>query len=499
MAGNVIYEVIGILDWIYRYDGTFEIEDLLKYTNVKPDAENKAACVRFLEHNNLAYNLSFGISQYWISRRSVFEGKIVAVTPTEFELKQGILIPGSRFAPYVTNVLEQHMISIIYDKEELYPELVSLPLKEIREYYCLYSEEKLFEELTRVCTSNYIDYETYENEEERYYIPAFKIKKFYQKHSFSSNDQVILKIESYMYKDVELCGISSRSIPESYKKDWEKKFTKLLNVNLASKPAENNTIVDVLSHTLYLLDAVSTQEYLIPLQEYLQEHKMLDDITIGVNNIVWVKDAIPVAPKFWYPFTADFRYILQRANKDEVFFSTLYLPITDPVIEVFVYQFLEENYIKVNEEPKVYKEICIKRFRDEFFSFEKYKECYKKINSIFSRKYDRYVKKYNPFVKKEEMDVAFGMFALFRRLYRALVHLQKLNVAPCDIAYDTSIIVNQMSEDMVEAMHDIHELLEGKIQEDVKKFKSGLIDLTEKFSLIVEGLEQFVLFNFGKQ
>ena len=97
------------------------------------------------------------------------------------------------------------------------------------------------------------------------------------------------------------------------------------------------------------------------------------------------------------------------------------------------------------------------------------------------------------------MDIAFGMFDLFRRTYKALERLQKLDVTPYDVAYDTSIIVNQMSEDMVEAMHDIHELLEGKIQEDVKKFKSGLIDLTEKFSLIVEGLEQFVLFNFGKQ
>lgn len=498
MVNGPIAKVLDFLSWLYLCDDIYTIKNVLDHLDIKYTDENVKWCEKFLEYNQLAYKLNNGYFKYWINRKTVFDQQLFSIKPTAFEIKKGLFIPGTRCEPYINNFFRESPLKLIFHEEVIERTLILIPLKEIRKYYYMISDENLFEELGTFSPLNTMSIEDEISEKELFYIPSYDIKKYYKDFSFTEEDQIVFKVSSWENKDVQLYSKMRHTMPDSYQEQWEIEFKKNFTEGLSYCQAEKDRIIDVVSYALCLgRDLFFNQGYLIPVQEYLEKKQMLEDLRVGVLDVKWAKDNNSLPVEDWFHYIMEVYYIVKLENNEERFFCSLNTPINSAIIEIYVYDFIERNYIKLKESDQPYCDICAFQFIEEFFPNEKYEKYYKKISSIIKRNYKRYLTKYEPFKEREELDLGFGIFSLFKRVYAIVEYLKKIKITPHKLDPDICAIINQMTKDMSDAMDKIKMVLHGKAE--LEKVKEGIFLLTERLIEVVKIVEDFISFEFGNR
>ena len=500
MSYNFVSNIMEIMEWLNNRDDTFTIPEMLEELDIKITNINKNFCIKFIEYNQLAYSLNLTQGPNWVSRATVFRGVHFAVKPTAFELERKLFIPGSRLFPYINHLLGNINLQLHYNHKRLNMILIPLKWSEIKKYYYLWHQEAILDELQFITPYNTIQDNHSIGDDDIFYIPAFDAKKYYKAHNVTLEDQIILKVEDWWMKGVSLYSSTIAKRPPKYEEDWIARFNRALPFSLSLRQTENNSICDVLAYMLYAgNDIFLRSEYYMPLQDYVQEQNNLSDVRIGVKDLRWEKDGPIITSKEWFHHILDFRYLIARNNTFECFLANLGSPITEDMIKIFIFDFIEQNYLKIQEEPEVYQEKCIDAFINEFFFRKVYNDYHKRIRSMIMQKYKKYLNKYEPFKNKDITSTSFRMFALFRRLYTSLAYLQELNVSPSDIDPNISIVINQMAMDMEISIRNMGELLDNKKKDRKDYLKNSVENLADRFDIIVENTEDFVLSKYGRR
>ncbi len=500
MSSSDVVEILPfVVKWLYTRKDKFKIVDLFEEFGIAYTKEGADLCSAFINFNSLAFKLGIN-TPYWIGKDVFFTDKVFAIKPTQYELGNGLLIPGSRFDPYLNNLFEHMDISLLFNEKELYTKLVALPFSEIKKYYYLYSEEAILSKLASSPMNKQIEEgERNVKPDDFFYIPAYNIRQIYQNWNFREDEQLIFKISSWAARAVEFYSKTKDAPPINYKKDWIANFEKALPVALLEVATEYTDIANVLSSTLFLgRDVLLNSDYCLPLQDYLLENDRLVEISVGLKDVKWPKTHTYPSRKEWFGYVLNLFYIVNRRSVDEQFFISIHSPMTEAIMQIFVYSFIDNNYIRISQNTKKYRKECIDAFIKDFFSAEKYKEHIKKISHIMGKKYSKYIKQYNPFKKKEELALAFAMFSLFRRVYASIAILEKSTIMPFDIQYDISIIIIQMVMEMDNSLFNLKQILDGRPFPNTKEFLVVTKDLIERFSFITTGFEEFVLSHFKK-
>lgn len=498
-SSNVVSRLLDILEWVTKSKTKFIIADMLDECGVSVTQKNIDFCAEFLEYNYVAFNM-MPASLYWIGKDALFNETTFTLQPTKFEIEKGVLIPGSRFDPYICGLLEEVDLELSYAKKMLYTKLVEVPYSEIKKYYYFWTNEEILDKLSSVSIYNKLTPEEEEEEidENRlFFVPSFNLKVIYKIMDFQEGQCLIFRISDLTYKKIDLISKTHASSHSAYKLMGITNFEKYLKLAIKDKATESSAIEDVLSYMMFLgKEEFLYNDYCPPLQDYILGQDILEEVILGVKTAKWIKGAKFLSHKTWFNYIMDVHSVLQKKNSDEYFFVSIYSPITEAMIQIFIYSFLEQNYIKASESPSEYRDKCVNSFLSEFFNSEKYAVFHKKISNILYRKYDKYAPRYNPFKKREEMSVAFSMFDIFRRVYALIAKLENINVGPRDIEYHIATVIFQMTKEMETALFGIKKLLDRKELPESARFILLMNRLIEKFSFIYDNFEVFVFSHF---
>ena len=500
MTQDVVSVLVPFMDLISTNKATFFLDKLLEELSVAPTQQNVAFLKRVIEYNHIAYTSHFDLSGEWYTRSALCLSLYFAFTPTELEVEKKIIIQGSRFDPYISNLANAMVPRIKYQNKLMEPHLISLPLSQIRKYYYLYSNDELMEHLGSIGVNekkhqfpSELDDNTY------FYVPCFDMQKCFDPDLLGKDTKFLFRVEAFEHKIIRFVEMINEKLSRTYIEDWEEEFKKFFFYVASTCHVDSTTIADIITNALFMgRHSVLCKNFLISPQEYLQQNDLLKDVRTGVKDARWIRDLPFVAYNFWFHHVLNFRYLIFRINADENFFASIYSPLTEGMICFFILEFVENNYILVSQDISESKNECIKAFINAFFSLEGYKQHCKKIASIMGRKYKKYAKRYNPFTKGEEVFLAIGMLKVFKRVVFAISHLQRLGIEPKDVPTDLSVIIHQMVQDMESATRNIMKLMKKTVLPDRNNLILAIGDLIEKFEVIVDNIEQFVFSRYGR-
>ena len=499
MAQDVVSALIPFMDWLRNHKKSFYLDKILKMLDVPQTEKNIAFFRQVIEYNHIAYTHNFDLSGEWYPRNVFCLNLYFAITPTQLEIDNKIIIQGTRFDPYVSNLVNSIEPTIQYRNDLIESSLVSLPLSKIRKYYYLYSDDELMDHLSSITANENHQFPPDPDDNSPFYIPCFDMKKCYEKTQVDENTKFVFQVKDFEQKIIRFVKTTNDDISKECAKEWANEFKKFFLYVASTCEIDHTTIADLITKALFMAkDTVVRSIFLISPQDYLRENDLLQDVRTGVRDARWIKGTSFSPYNSWFHHVFNFQHLIFRMNADESFFATINSPITEGMICFYVLEFAENNYIAVSQEVAECKNECIKAFINDFFNLECYKPYHKRIASIMKRKYKRYINSFNPFNKKIEVDVAISLLKVFKRLVLSVHHLKRLGIGPKDIPIDISIVIQQMVQDMEYAARNLMKLMDKEFFHYKDRTVSALQELIEKFEIIVDETEQFVFSRYER-
>ena len=495
---TVIISILDIMEWLDHHL-VFSIKQLLSDLDIKNTKLNREFCEMVLYHNKVAYRVLD--SDIWKSRANCFNNNLFSITLTELEHKKEILIPGSRFTPYTNHFFRYRQMNVEYKGKRLKEKLLPLTFKEIKEYYYLCSEHELLSILENISIDNEVFQEDLVDDDDIFYVPAYNIKQFYHDVCLTEEDQIVLKVIDWGHVSLELFDKTSHAVGKVYKKKWATKFDEKLREAILARPSENYLIEDAIA---FMVSQDPTllfhHKYFISLENHLKDSKLLENIDFGVKDKVWLKNAPIILANEWFNYVYGIPNILQVLNVDDDFLCTIGSPMSLQTIKLAIYSFLDENYVKLNDEPESDVENeCLKSILKEFFSEEKYRIHDKKLLAMIKKEYKKDVKKFNPFKNREILELSFSVFQLFRRMFAIVSYSEEKKLLPDKIDFTVVIMLNQFAEDVNPLLKMSEQLLnseneENSMEQQRKKKEISLV--RDKFNSFLNNVEEYMFSSF---
>lgn len=501
---TVILNILDIMEWL-DHNFVFTIKNLLSDLGIKNTKLNREFCEMVLYYNKIAFKMDdFGIKHhgydFWRSRSSFFNDRLFSITLTDLEHKKEILIPGSRFTPYTNHFFRYRHMTLEYKGKHIKQKLLPITFKEVKEYYYLCPEHELLSMLESISIDNGTIQEDFVDDDDIFYVPAYNIKAFYSDMCLTEEDQIVLKVKDWGHVELELVNKTPRTIGKIYKKKWNIRFEQLLKHAIACRPSENYLIEDVIAYMATLDPGLFFhKKYFVSLENYLKNLNLIETIDFGVKDKIWLKDAPIILDSEWFSYVYGIPNILQVSNEYDDFLCTIGSPLTINIIRLAIYSFLDENYVKLNDDPDEVQTECLQSIIQDFFSEEKYKEHNKKILSIVKKEYKKHVKKFNPFKNRDMIELSLSIFQLFRRMISITSYAKEKNLLPDKMDFTVIVMLNQFAEDVSPLLRMTEEFLDSKkvkttLEQRQKKKEVSLI--RDKFNSFLNNVEDYVFSTF---
>ena len=504
MFKNVADLIIGVLEWLYRRNTPFTVLEMLKTLHIDLSEKNIEFALKFIEYNSLVFKpvdstslftpKHAGENDVLVPKGSFFNGKSFSVMPTKLELEKGIFIPGSRFYPYTNPFLKFGAPHLKYAGKDLEVENILLPVNEIKEYYFLCNDNLLFSMLaTRKENSKIVSYPAPPSTKS-FFIPCYDLKKYYKKNSFAEKDQIVFEIDAWGYASVSLKNKKMSVATQEYQMLWESEFFHKLPKAIENSIPENPLLDSIFSDMFYLGQETFFQENnFVPLDSFLKERNYIESVQFSSGSELWFKGEKMLPPGNYFSYLYDLAHLLTILNETDAFFCNLSLPITDSVVESFVYRFLDENYIKVNENPQEYREKCFKSFTDTFLKNEKYRKYDEEVMSIIEDKFQHCVDTYDPFKNKELMGYSFDTLDMFiKTLF--LVNESYKNPCDLDMRHDFFFMIRKLVKDIISILLAFSDLLNKKDIKDRQELQNTTMETyknVKNFFTLIDHLARF--------
>ena len=184
-------------------------------------------------------------------RVSFLKDFTLRITPTEYEIEKGILIPGHRLLPFLPLDILSDEVRFTYNKTLLEQRGILLSVELLDTYFGLLDTDEL----------PILGPEIYSNRDPRVSILVFDLAKFYKRNHFEPGDSIILKIEDFheVIFSIHYDPLSNIKTRENEIKARDKLFIdtlkKVLRMNI-----EKNYLEKQLMYTYYYMSRSLTPE-----------------------------------------------------------------------------------------------------------------------------------------------------------------------------------------------------------------------------------------------
>jgi len=168
----------------------------------------------------------------------------IRITPTEFEIEKGILIPGHRLLPFLPFDILPDEAMFVYNDTVLEGKEVLLTVDQLYAYFALLDSDELpIIDAGPPVEGNY-----------RASFIAFDLARFYKANQFEPGDSIILKMEDFIngFFSIHYDPVSSFKIHEEEIRTWDKLFLNTLKKVLRQN-IEKSSLEKQLMYTYYYM------------------------------------------------------------------------------------------------------------------------------------------------------------------------------------------------------------------------------------------------------
>ena len=371
----------------------------------------------------------------YLSRAGCFTGRYFAIKPTQFEVDNGILIPGDRCMPFVDQEMLPDELTFIVENKPVGSIVGEFPLAELLKHYNLYGEEYSAQYLAMdACNS---DKNFAEND---FMLPSIMkltvldMKALYKRWNFTYGDWLRLYVMDW---DEGIIIIEPRcekkanrfeeTAAEQARAEWNKTFENALSESLRMY-GPCSSIEEQLAYVFVDNMFSLTGPECGSVEEFLNQSDKIGLVEYGVESRLWfLNENVPAAGKWGSD--------PEEQNITEgTLYDTFNLPIPEFMLEAYIRDSL---YLKENDSscilPRIVKDCgYLNKWQEGLLLLRLHKQR-EQVN-----------KKYNWFADYEVGEVRHRALELYSKLLTLVCRLDRCPVQVQNMPQHELIVLSQL-------------------------------------------------------
>lgn len=178
----------------------FTLEQFLRRLGGGTSAAMRQRAERWLESEEEWFRDAAGVYR---RRTDFFTGREFAVTPDDWEIASGVLLPGHRFAPFVSPEIFPSEVELFQKSGTATPRReLTAPLGQVFRYHTLLGSEQVFDYLIAESPAN-AGLRNSVRPGDPVTLTVFELADFYAEHDFKVGDALICRVADYRTGRVE--------------------------------------------------------------------------------------------------------------------------------------------------------------------------------------------------------------------------------------------------------------------------------------------------------
>jgi len=293
MKFNSRYLEQAVDEFLLQADYSFKLDDAVKAVSETLVAEesDKAEITQEVEILLAEYHLFFNNEdQTYITQSEFYENAQFCVTPSEYEIAQGFLVPGHRFSPFTCESVFPSEIEITEagSKEAVDSMDQECAIHDAASFHTLLGSEEMFHYFIADHQENH-EIIAAGNPEADLLLTVFDMKHFYKKHNFKSGDALLFTVKDWDNGLFTFKYISSDQRSDESKIEWADAFENALG-EVFDEKGYYTTIPQQLSLAYFKAKDVVFEKPSLSIDEYIAETQQVEIIMVGGQTVLWGRD-----------------------------------------------------------------------------------------------------------------------------------------------------------------------------------------------------------------
>ena len=283
---------------------------------------------------------------------TAFKGAQFCIKPTKDEINTGILIPGHRFMPFISEHIHPSDVELTDGKKTIPIELLKNSLKTLFPYIYRLGEKTMFEYLISDNKNNETDSSNRFDPNKEYILTVMDMKDFYKKNKFKHGDLIIFKVEDFINGKLSISYCPEKKVlaNKSKIKKWCKLFSQGLEYSIREY-GEGIELSKEIATALILKKEFLLNNPVITLEDFLKQSKKYS-LKPWQNSgyIIWDESQLPNFDREDYNFDdeeidfedesefSDINHNIQPPNTDSIdtILEELGAELIKPEVEAFI-------------------------------------------------------------------------------------------------------------------------------------------------------------------
>ncbi|OGV31723.1 MAG: hypothetical protein A2020_05375 [Lentisphaerae bacterium GWF2_45_14] len=219
------------MDFARRAEGTFSVSDSVRVLSgivgASPDDEAELLREARAVFESCPDLFPTEDPDIYEPQNGFFNGASFLVTPTEYEIQNGILFPGHRFAPFCSQAIFPSEASISAGREKIVPREYKAKYADVIMYHSLIGVYEMLDFFVADHPDNFTIVDS-DDKKGDVTLTVFDMKKAYSANSVKPGDAFLMKIENWAEGRFSFSYLSLKDRDVKEKKDWVTKLEKAL-------------------------------------------------------------------------------------------------------------------------------------------------------------------------------------------------------------------------------------------------------------------------------
>ena len=371
----------------------------------------------------------------YLTRAGCFTGRFFAIKPTQYEIENGILIPGDRCMPFVDQEMLPDELTFFVDNKIVKQKIGEFPLTELLKHYNLYGEEYSAQYLAM--DSSNADKNFAETD---FMLPSvmkltvLDMKALYKKWKFAYGDWIRVYVVDWddgMLVMEPRCEHKTNRFEETAaeqeRAEWNKAFEKALEESLRTYGpcgSIEEQLACVFVDNMYTLTGPECGS----VEEYLEWSDKIGLVEYGVESRLWfVGEEVPATGK--WGGEPEMQNITEGTLYD-----TFNLPIPEFMLEAYIRDSL---YLKEKDSAGI-----LPRIVNDCGFLNKWQEGFLLLR--LHRQREQISKKYNWFADYEVGEVRHKALELYSKILTLICRLDRCTVPVQRMPQHELIVLSQL-------------------------------------------------------
>jgi len=235
-------------------------------------------------------------------RREFFHAAQFLITPSAWEIGEGILLPGHRFAPFCYTEIFPSEVTLKADKKALATREVTMRIEEVTEYCSLLGAESMYDFLVAEHQQNAVRLRSgAKSGDAPVILTAFDCGDFYARHAVKAGDALLVMIDDWdagKFRVTEVIPAEKRSSEAAL--DWMRRLDEALIV-IIEKYDFYLQIPEQFARSVFQAGRDLLVDPLLSFDEYARRSDRIEVGYMSGDTALVLKDDAPDEAYEWEP------------------------------------------------------------------------------------------------------------------------------------------------------------------------------------------------------